>query len=881
MENLRRTLEISFLRANPEDVLDCMYDVSDSSDTLEMSRESYADIATVIDGNFTRDEYVAMYKMAKDVWFYSQEMNDDKRHNVFYAVLNFANHVLVEKNDNIYCRFNQLLRWREITFLLGEDLFTTAFLANLDLVSKRKRHFFSWIPIVSTDNQYLLDLKRKGFSELHCHLYGSSLNYDIGWLSLMNDINGRSFDFQYIKKSKFAENKLKYIEDNILLYTHYVKAFAIRLLLFRVLSKTITPVECEKLVKLVMPILHATKRDDLKIYIPELQKEVNLCKEQFGRKYGNEVIDYAIKTVLSERNYNEGVFCNVILSGERWILYKMFQKIYSNDESLAPFFHLFYAYLIIKSRIRQEILQLNKAKGFVNFEEYQNRKQIFIKEKSVYERLINYSVISNAFYNQGVNYLETRIVPNEDVSENIKRLCKLDNEISCKQFLAPCSETAIQDVLMTKQEVFSKLDKYYYVYHFIKENREDENNEDEVCDTIVCRSMKLREKIKLQTKAINIIRKNYVKTSNRIVAIDAANSEIGTRPEVFAQSYRYLKKYSYEDENCLYQNMERKPLCYTYHVGEDFLDLADGLRAIDEVVKFLNFTRSDRLGHAIALAVDPNLYYSRRSYQVVMPKMDLLDNLVWLLMQVRRFNISTSLTLLQNMEQLYWQLFYDIYNGYMDERSLVPFELYYQSWLLRGDNPELYLDLKQLQNFNPLTFWERCGRNDGEQYEIIRKNNIAIRLYQSYHYDPIVKYNGKKTTEYKITPPYVELIRQVQKAMQRELASMHIAIETNPTSNKLIGPIDRYIEHPIFNLYNLYLERNVDKKVLCSQLSVSINTDDLGVFGTSIENEYALLAIALEKEKDENGNKKYKSRYIYEWLESIRKMGEEQRFVKS
>ena len=56
------------------------------------------------------------------------------------------------------------------------------------------------------------------------------------------------------------------------------------------------------------------------------------------------------------------------------------------------------------------------------------------------------------------------------------------------------------------------------------------------------------------------------------------------------------------------------------------------------------------------------------------------------------------------------------------------------------------------------------------------------------------------------------------------------------------------------------------------------NTDDLGVFDTNLENEYALMAIALEKEKDENGMPKYCSRQIYNWLESIRQMGEEQRF---
>lgn len=40
-------------------------------------------------------------------------------------------------------------------------------------------------------------------------------------------------------------------------------------------------------------------------------------------------------------------------------------------------------------------------------------------------------------------------------------------------------------------------------------------------------------------------------------------------------------------------------------------------------------------------------------------------------------------------------------------------------------------------------------------------------------------------------------------------------------------------------------------------LSVSINTDDHGVFDTLLENEYALMVLALEKAKDEEGNKLY------------------------
>lgn len=62
------------------------------------------------------------------------------------------------------------------------------------------------------------------------------------------------------------------------------------------------------------------------------------------------------------------------------------------------------------------------------------------------------------------------------------------------------------------------------------------------------------------------------------------------------------------------------------------------------------------------------------------------------------------------------------------------------------------------------------------------------------------------------------------------------------------------------------------------QIQVSINTDDQGVFATYIENEYAYLALALEKVKDENGNPRYIRTLIYNWLDNIRKMGLVQSF---
>ena len=59
----------------------------------------------------------------------------------------------------------------------------------------------------------------------------------------------------------------------------------------------------------------------------------------------------------------------------------------------------------------------------------------------------------------------------------------------------------------------------------------------------------------------------------------------------------------------------------------------------------------------------------------------------------------------------------------------------------------------------------------------------------------------------------------------------------------------------------------------CHQISVCINTDDQSVFGTSLENEYALMARALELYVNDEGKHIYNHTSIYDWLNNIRKMG--------
>ena len=151
-------------------------------------------------------------------------------------------------------------------------------------------------------------------------------------------------------------------------------------------------------------------------------------------------------------------------------------------------------------------------------------------------------------------------------------------------------------------------------------------------------------------------------------------------------------------------------------------------------------------------------------------------------------------------------------------------------------------------------------------------------LYYEYQYNPKVKITGDQVVEVRVEDCMIKAVKLIRKKMQQEICSRGLAIETNPSSNYLIGTFRRYDRHPIVNWYNYGLTCNQEEVENCPQLQVSINTDDQGVFTTYIENEYAYLALALEIYKDENGKYRYNKTMILQWLDNIRKMGINQSF---
>lgn len=866
MDNLRNAIRAIFCKFNPDLLLAPPFSHRFENNTSSIKYDSLIEeefpyLYECLEDNHTFDEIEAIRRLVKENWAVADDgvspQMEDLDIAIFHLLHHFANQVLLLNTDQLNCKFEELLRWHELTQYMGEDLFTCSFLAKRDIPANRDRIDFNWAPILKTDNPRLNTIFERGLSDLHFHLYGSAFNYDLNWVFLMNNIAGNTKEFKQL--TRLRNSNIKHTRGGFesSLHALTVKAAAIRSLLFQWCKRNSVGATYNNNPE--KRILDKIYSQDVLFYATDIQSEINELRSIARYHSGIDLADYALEgipfkseTFPTDRNTTLEYNSDHFFEGERFILYHVMKGIYKQENISSELLKLFHSYILIKNIFRMEMVQVNKRVGFSNFSKYQDRKSSFSKT-DFQNQLLTRMAVKKTFDSQSLRYLEARISPENTKSANEKYLESVDK------------------ILQTDKDP-----KYHYIFHFIKKREKSRTN---TSDTIFIsgssRDAKLRKEIKKKTLAIQKLRESSSEIRKRLVGIDAASSEIGCRPEIFATAYRYLKEYNGEHPDALLKGEKIAPLGFTFHAGEDFLDLVDGLRAIDETVNFLDFRKGDRLGHALALGTNPEAYYNLKNKQVILCKQDILDNSIWLLHKLHKYGISVPRDLEYKIEQNIESLLLELY----DETNKVS---YLASYHLHGDDPVLYqsYDTLSQETFDTpaITFWDLQGLCKSKEALSARKKVEARKLYHQYHFDGNCKQKGSKMQEVRIDPRLYPVIQSLQRKMQSELAHLQIAIETNPSSNCVIGAFSRYDEHPIVDFFNKGLNAEPHHLINSAQMSVSINTDDQGVFATLLENEYALMALALQKEKNPDGTPRYHESLIYDWLENIRQMGIEQSF---
>ena len=769
---------------------------------------------------------------------------------VFNMLLHFSAKTLMVKDGDPVCRYRSLLRWHGLTVQLGEDLFTTSFLASHDIKNEYRRKYFDWASYLGHDCKEINSLFKKPMAELHMHLKGSSYNVDISWACLMNNVMSMKQKFE-----KVALNR-KDTEWDADLYEKVKKAAIIRYYLSGVvkcLNTTITKAEMVDFLSGGKPGLKGDNAPTFDSYVKDSHKRAEKEMSEY------DVVKSLVLDYIPVKLYNKYPVSALVMASERKLMYECFRKIYSNDYSDTDFPTLFYAYLAYKEYFRHVILQLNTRVGFANFSNYEELKSEFILEK--YYPLLYKAAIEGFIGYKKNRYIEARTVPKEDAGKIEKSLEEIYNSLR-------------ED---TKE-------KCSIIFHFIKTRDASYTAEQSI------RNNELRQKVKTQALAIYNFRlqnENRDSLVGRVVGIDAANSEIFARPEAFAQAFRFLRGHE------VFSTEYNRPndLNITYHVGEDFLDVADGLRAVEEALIFLGLRNGDRLGHALALGTDVRAYYAKRYDMICESKQVIIDNLAWLHHKCIKLKGSTSL--LGYLEMMFHKYFREIYDKKVwsdqtamdvllaepnpDLQQIDNIETYYLSWLLRGNSPTFGSDMKNYDKVsNKLErLWIDAGMNHHVGVDIACQNSNARDLYDMYH-SKYFAVNSNSVDSF-IVPmayreDYYELLEKIQEDLLCKIEKRHIAIECNPSSNYKIGEIDRYDQHPILRFFNY----GIDTPYKPHNIAVSINTDDQGVFSTSLEREYSLMALAMER--NELKEHKNSPRAIVEWLDRVREMSIEQRF---
>lgn len=887
MKIVNEFLSIVFKHVLPENVL------SGSYSYRGITEEKFQKVVSAYMSRYSGIELRNFYYFLRD-YLESEEID------IFKLLFKEARDLICIQDNQLCCHYRHLMRWRMITFQLGEEIFSTAYLAS-NVSSETARNIgFSWKFVLGHNNYHLNKLLREGLAENHFHLFGSSPIFFISWISIMNNPGNEKYlaSLSNIDKTKryyHISYAADYKEQSVL-NSCYMAAL-IRLFLYSWITNKIIwigdytlseseyrdeQIQKSAEINLKKPLGCVSQETDYKIqkkqtarnirkilenpecimdYLYDIQINIAVLKEEMEA-------DYALN---GAKGYGETHF----YTGERWFMYEMFRRIYETPDSNESWiFNCFYAYLLLKNRLYEELVQSNQKIGYDNFHMYQSRKVFFKSEQLMDVRIRD--TLHDAIVGKQLSSLEVRITPVEKSARYAKFISELES------ILNPDNRHG---------------ERIFYVFHFIKSI--DRDFEDEMN----YRHNKLRYRIEKQSKALVKFREQYPELARKVKGIDAASQELGCRPEVFATVFRYLQ--SNIGEKVL--DMPLLPqLRITYHVGEEFLDIADGLRAIEEAVRFLNLRCGDRIGHAIALGIDAVKWYERKKYRLMLSFQDHLDNLVWVYEKMIQWDICEDNGIKEWIEKEYEQLFRKIYRcsmqseeldailenynktnlnkeyriKYYSNASQLSFDIhtYYRAWKIRGDHPKLYERGFFEKQGDLEDAFEHCTFNEQYPKEDIRYIPEVGILNYLYHYNKSVKKEGSKIYYFEVNAGYIKTVAAIQKKMQNWIGKKGIGIETNPSSNYKISNIDKYEEHPILQFYNKGLTVDQSKLNECPQLNVSINTDDQGVFATSLQNEYSLMAYALENMRDENGEAIYSREMVFEWLENIKKMGQMQTF---
>lgn len=260
-----------------------------------------------------------------------------------------------------------------------------------------------------------------------------------------------------------------------------------------------------------------------------------------------------------------------------------------------------------------------------------------------------------------------------------------------------------------------------------------------------------------------------------------------------------------------------QPLRLTLHAGEDFDWLTSGMRAAAEPFHWRLIQRGDRIGHGIAITLDPVGWWTRKKGRVIeVTRFDRLLDLAFLAEYTTSITAVQEIWLRDQIEDCVTELF-GASEGAVESAKLL--------WMKLGGRMTRRL-------------MKTSERPDTPTHE---------RWFHQYLWDRSVQKRAGAVIRLPIGEDSIErdLLTKARARVIHEVARWQVCIESNPSSNLVVGSLDAVAAQD-------FLARRPTREAPYGKetLTWTISTDDPITFSTTLADEYAYAWAGMVLRKD-------------------------------
>jgi adenosine deaminase len=763
-------------------------------------------------------------------------------------------HFIQFRRDEVFINKEQFGTWQEmLTFMTPLPLVSYAIYKNMgfavlndDVWREMKRRVDGHIRQSALPVAYFPQLEemieKEGLVELHMHLNGTT-EMDGIWQDALQQ--PRKFYTEVLKGVKKQEVQEQYRQLNINspveLYSHILLAKKLRYVMLRTIFPNRYYVSDTSSICAASWELPMTPANARKMIANIFQADERHPTTLNGECHPIEEVRPGLSS-LSDMGKESVFFICAFNYLER-----------THDEAFALCMH---TYLLILALFNRVVVHQKDQKGFDQFQKITVNDHRRHSERTYLNRFKQLE----GMYREYLHYLEGRFPPwkaqitfdmlnqiigdyerywwdcrRERIVEEKKDQAALREQEKCLAHnLYPGRKDAKQPQYL-KREMQLKL-----IAHFIKEK--DQSKIDPGQKGYWCRHLKLRRGNAREARTLLALCRINKKFETFVNGADAAANELHTPPEVYAPIFRMLRRQGWSN--------------FTFHVGEDFVHLVSGIRAIYEALIFLDLRDKNRVGHATAIGISPALWLDRMRPKIAITQGEWLDNLAFAYYLIGMDGVLVNQH--SRIREHIGRLFYKIYG-----EQMLDIHTYVESWRMRSLDPLKALGFnKRLETLDRREWveWgesERAKRGTQEfkfteatsnerkewQDEItIEEESKPFNLFRRYHsHDVMKRYTEMIEVDADFFPR--EVLVYLQKKVLVEVKSRCVAIETMPTSNVRISFYNDCREHHLFRWLGLACEKNhtpADEELdRDTRPDICIASDDPGIFATNLRNEYA------------------------------------------